>query len=145
MRTGNSASVNDSIEALVSAAKEAAARSYSPYSKFSVGAAVVGDDRQIYSGCNIENASYGLAICAERVAIAKAISAGARTIVRVAIFTPTDHPTAPCGACRQFLREFAQAEIEVICVSHAPERLRFQGIEALLPHSFGPEQLAQHR
>ena len=141
MPTGSSYSDSAYLEKLVAAAKAAATRSYSPYSMFAVGAAAVADNDEIYTGCNVENASYGLGICAERVAISNAIAAGARVIRLLVIYTPTDLPTAPCGACRQFLREFAAPKIEIICVSRAPELLRFQGISELLPHSFGPEQL----
>ena len=131
------------IEQLISLAKQAAQNSYSPYSNFRVGAALLAENGEIYCGCNIENASYGLTNCAERVAISSAIAAGVRTIQLLVVYTPTDLPTAPCGACRQFMREFATNDLKVICACLSQEQLRFQGISELLPHSFGPQELGQ--
>src|SRR5262245_6352011 len=95
----------DSKAVLIEAARAASERAYAPYSKFRVGAAVLAGG-QIFAACNIENASYGLTICAERAAVAAAVSAGKRKIDAIAIFTPTPTATAPCGACRQVLHEF---------------------------------------
>lgn len=92
---------------LVAAAREAMARSHSPYSHFRVGAALLGADGRVYTGTNVENASYGLSICAERTAVFKAVSEGCRDFVAAAVVTDTDRPTPPCGACRQVLQEFA--------------------------------------
>lgn len=123
---------------LVAAAREARARAYAPYSRFAVGAAVLAEGR-IYAGCNIENASYGLTICAERAAVFAAVAAGARHIDAVAIVTDTPEPTPPCGACRQVLREFGpqlsvfSATVEGAIVTHT--------LSTLLPDAFGPEQL----
>src|SRR3954467_6849884 len=94
------------LNPLLDAAKAASKRSYCPYSKFRVGAAVLGGSGAIHSGCNVENASYGLTICAERAALARAIAEGETEIRAVAIYTPTSKPTGPCGACRQVLNEF---------------------------------------
>jgi cytidine deaminase len=100
-------------EQLIEIAKAAALKSYAPYSKFRVGAAVLGDDGAIYAGCNVENVSYGLSICAERSAIFAAVSAGCRRISAVAVVCIDADPTAahskmlPCGACRQVMAEFA--------------------------------------
>lgn len=126
-------------DALVSAARAAMERAYAPYSGFRVGAAIEAEDGTIYMGCNIENASYGLTICAERAAVAAAVTAGARRFRRVAVVTETDPPAAPCGACRQVLSEFGST-IEVRSVGPATER-RWTLAE-LLPDAFGPEQLA---
>jgi cytidine deaminase len=93
-------------EALVAAARNARRCAIAPYSSFAVGAAVETADGRIFTGCNIENASYGLTVCAERVALWKALSEGAREFVAVAVVADTPHPTPPCGACRQLIWEF---------------------------------------
>ena len=119
--------------------KEAAARSYSPYSHFPVGAAIRTADGRIFTGANIENASFGLTNCAERTAIFKAVFDGATEITDVVIYTPTQHPASPCGACRQVIREFGK---HANCVSFCDTDERLETtLEELLPHSFGPEYL----
>lgn len=120
-------------QALLAAARDASARAYCPYSRFAVGAAVRSADGRVFSGCNVENASYGLAICAERNAIFHAVAAGAREIVAVAVYTPTPAYTTPCGACRQVMLEFA-ANAEVLCGSDGSAG-RFT-VASLLPHGF---------
>ena len=92
--------------ALADHAWAARERAYAPYSKFAVGAALLGDSGEIYAGCNVENVSLGLTICAERSAIVAAIQAGCREFVGMAVVADTDNPISPCGACRQFLAEF---------------------------------------
>jgi cytidine deaminase len=101
------------MDALVAAALEVRRHARAPYSKFQVGAAIEDADGRVWTGCNIENATLGLTICAERVAVFKAVSEGAREFRRVAIAAQTEHPTPPCGACRQILWEFC-GDIEVI-------------------------------
>lgn len=123
-----------SIEQLKEAAKKAAKSSYSPYSKFSVGAAFLCEDGRIFSGVNVENASYGLTICAERNAIFSGVTQGAREIKAIVIYTPTDTPTPPCGACRQVIAEFSQAS-HVISICDSDETLELTS-DALLPSSF---------
>jgi cytidine deaminase len=91
---------------LIASAREARERALAPYSGFKVGAALLTRDGRIYTGCNIENASYGLSICAERVALWKALSEGAREFVEMAIVTEAERLTSPCGACRQLLWEY---------------------------------------
>jgi cytidine deaminase len=104
-------------------------RAHAPYSKFLVGAALEDEDGRIHTGCNIENSTYGLTICAERVAIFKAISEGARRFRRIAIAADTADLTPPCGACRQILWEFCgDIEIELINRNGACERLRLSSI-----------------
>ena len=98
--------MSHSTEELVNAAKQARQNSYAPYSKFQVGAAIETDDGQIYTGCNVESASYGLTVCAERVAIWKAISEGKHKIRNVAVVCDTKELTPPCGVCRQIIWEF---------------------------------------
>ena len=98
---------------LLTRARDAASKAYVPYSEFPVGAAVLAADGSIHTGCNVENASYGLTICAERVAIFKALSDGKRSFRRIAVVADTPSPTPPCGACRQIIWEFC-GDVEVI-------------------------------
>ena len=120
--------------ALATAAKAASAQAYCPYSGFAVGAAVRAADGRVFAGCNVENASYGLAVCAERNAVFHAVAAGARDIVAVAVYTPTPMYATPCGACRQVLMEFAR-NAEVLCACDGAERGQFT-VSSLLPHGF---------
>jgi cytidine deaminase len=130
----------DELDALITAARGASRQAYCPYSKFRVGAAVLTDEGEVVPGCNVENASYGLAICAERNAVFQAVARGHRTLRAVAVYTPTATPTAPCGACRQVLNEFGP-EALVVSVCDGPETLRATLAE-LLPQAFGPQNLA---
>lgn len=127
------------LRRLEKSARVAARASYSPYSKFAVGAAVLAGSGKIYAGCNVENASYGLCNCAERTAIFSAVAAGEKKIRAVAVFTPTPEPTMPCGACRQVINEFGpSATITSVCAS--PRRIETK-LDALLPAAFGPKDL----
>ena len=126
--------------ALVERARQASASAYAPYSKFRVGAAVVARDGSVYAGCNVENASYGLTICAERCAIWKAVSEGHTDLVALAVYTPTDTITPPCGACRQVAYEFG-AGMAIICSSEGGTRNHT--IAELLPGAFGPSDLGK--
>lgn len=129
------------LEKLVKEARRAAELSYSPYSKFRVGACVEVDGDLWYSGTNIENASYGLTICAERVAICKAASHGHRLLKRVIVYAPSQEvKTAPCGACRQFIKEFADDDTRIIEVCDSDSSMTFT-MEELLPKAFGPNNL----
>jgi len=121
-------------EALMTAARNASTHAYCPYSHFAVGAAVQAVDGRVFSACNVENASYGLSICAERNAVFQAIAAGARDIIAVAVYTPTSEFTTPCGACRQVLWEFA-ANADVVCGCDGSAHGRFT-VASLLPHPF---------
>jgi cytidine deaminase len=98
---------------LIDAARDAQRHAYAPYSNFHVGAAVLTGSGDFYTGCNVENASYGATLCAERVAIAKMVSSGVRDLRAVAVFTTADEPAMPCGICRQTLLEFG-ADIDVV-------------------------------
>ncbi len=123
-------------------ALKARENAYAPYSKFQVGAAVE-TDRGVFTGCNVENASYGLTMCAERVALGAAVAAGARVLLAVAVVGDTPAPIVPCGACRQVLREFGP-DARVILANLADGRDETT-VEALLPRSFGPEDLGVRR
>lgn len=115
-------------------------QAYAPYSHFLVGAAVESGSGAVYTGANIENASYGLTICAERAAIAQAVSAGERVIRAVAVCT--ENGVTPCGACRQVIREFAAAECPVYVLDAQGGR-QATTLAALLPQSFGPDDLEE--
>ena len=123
---------------LVAAAKKIRARAYAPYSNYQVGAAVRGDDGVVYPGANIENASYGLCLCAERSAVAAAVLAGCKRLTAVAVVTDSDPPAAPCGMCRQTLAEFAR-DMPVILVNLDGVELETT-LDALLPHGFRAEE-----
>ena len=127
------------LETLMGAAREASERAYAPYSGFRVGAALLTEGGAVHTGCNVENASYGLAICAERNAAAAMALADPedREIRLVAVFSPDASPCFPCGACRQVLREVG---CKVVVVEEA-SGLRRYSFEEILPNSFGPEDL----
>jgi cytidine deaminase len=129
------------LKALIAAAKRASQHAYSPYSRFRVGAAALGKSGAIAAGCNVENASYGLTICAERNAVFQIVAGGESAIAAVVIYTPTSTPTAPCGACRQVLNEFGPA-IEIVSVCDGPERIETT-LSELLPGAFGPKNLSR--
>jgi len=129
----------EEIEELVRAAVKAKEKAYCPYSKFRVGAAVKASSGRIYTGCNVENASYGLTVCAERVAIFKAVSEGEREVLAVAVATDLDEFVFPCGACRQVILEFG-ANAKVISAKPSGEYV-VKNIKELLPNSFTREKL----
>ena len=132
-----------SDDTLIAAARAAAKQSYSPYSDFAVGAALRFTDGSIVTGTNIENASYGLALCAETVAVAKAMDSGQRGgLEAVAVIGPAKEPITPCGRCRQVLNELAGlggTDPLVLCVGQTETR-RLK-LSDLLPHAFGPASL----
>jgi len=124
---------------LIVAAKAARDHAYAPYSNFRVGAAVRGDNGKVYAGANVENASYGLCICAERNAVSAAILDGVRRIVAAAVVTSTSPPVAPCGMCRQTFAEFAD-DLPIALVNDRGERADTT-LRELLPHAFGRSDL----
>jgi len=123
-----------SLAAVIEQAKRAAARAYCPYSKFPVGAALLTKSGRVFTGCNVENASYGLTICAERAAIFNAISAGERRFETMVIYGPTTTFTGPCGACRQVMAEFAP-DFRIVMVNRAG-RIKKATLRNLLPQQF---------
>lgn len=126
-------------EELKAAAAAMTDRAYCPYSHFPVGAALECADGSVFTGCNIENAAYSPTMCAERVAVAKAVSEGHRDFVRIAVAGRCEDYCVPCAVCRQVLREFAP-DMEVISLNGKGEELALP-LRELLPHSFGPEYL----
>ena len=122
-------------QGLIHQAQEAYHQAYVPYSHYPVGAAVLFSSGKIYSGCNVENASYGLTICAERNAIFQAVAQGERKLKGIAIAVPTDEFPSPCGACRQVIREFA-VDCPVILINGQGE-IRSTRLKTLLPDAFG--------
>jgi len=127
------------LDAMMDVARDASRNAYAPYSNFRVGAAILTEGGQIHAGCNVENASYGLAICAERNAAAAMAFAnpGDREIRLVAVFSPDAVPCFPCGACRQVLREFGCKEVVV----EEAAGVRSYPFDEILPYSFSPEDL----
>jgi len=124
---------------LVRRAREVMQNAYAPYSNFHVGAAIEAADGTIHVGCNVENASYGLTICAERMAVGAAVAAGKRSLKRVAVATAVEPPATPCGACRQLLAEFG-LDLEIVAVGPSSER-RWK-LRDLLPEAFTRESLS---
>lgn len=124
-------------EELLNIAKEASNASYSPYSQFPVGACALYESGNTYKGCNVENSSYGLALCAERNAISNAVVSGEKsTIIKIAIYSPKRKKCFPCGACRQWFREFEKGQnLEVILENDDGGIITYTANE-LLPHSF---------
>ena len=127
--------MNIEYQELMNNAKEAAKNSYSPFSRFAVGAAVITPNGKIYKGCNIENSSFGLTNCAERTAIFKAVSEGEREILAVAIYSPNTDSCYPCGACRQVLFEF-QGDYEIDVITEILGQLEIQKLSYFLPCGF---------
>ena len=129
---------------LLDAARAARPNAYAPYSDFRVGAALLASDGRVFTGVNVENASYGLTTCAERTAVTKAISEGARDFIAVAVVGPEDDVACPpCGACRQILHELGPDM--VVVMAEEGGRTREMNLRELLPGAFGSERLAEGR
>ena len=126
-------------ENLIRRAKEARELAYAPYSRYQVGAAVLTEDGQIFSGSNIENAAYPSSLCAERVAIFKAVSEGHRKLQAIAVVTKNGG--SPCGGCRQVMREFGGTQLLVLIADESGATQEEFTLDELLPRSFGPEEL----
>lgn len=148
MNTGLNNGLNGTKDRLIEAAHNAATSAYAPYSEYQVGAALLFDDGAIITGSNVENASYGLTLCAETVAVARAFGEGRRGgLMAVAVVGPRDKgdgaPITPCGRCRQTLNEIAGlggTDPVIYCVGN--DEVREVTLSQLLPHAFGPEHLA---
>jgi len=131
--------LNKGYDRLIEEARKAREKAYTPYSKFKVGAAVLTSDGKIFSGCNIENASFSLTMCAERVAVFKAISEGANKLKAVAIIADTSRPCTPCGACRQVISEFGKNI--VLIMANLRGDIEIKKINKLLPNAFNRDEL----
>ncbi|WP_346930310.1 cytidine deaminase [Clostridium sp.] len=128
------------IKELVKRAIDAREKAYVPYSKFKVGAAIEMEDGSVFTGCNIENASYGATNCAERTAIFKAVSEGHSIMKKIAIVGDMSTYTAPCGICRQVIAEFAAKDIEIVLIKNKDEYI-VKTLEEILPGAFTKEDL----
>jgi cytidine deaminase len=128
-------------EKLLKLAAEARDHSYSPYSHYSVGAALLTKDGKIYQGCNIENASFTPTICAERTAFFKAIFDGVREFAAIAIIGSGDSPAFPCGVCRQVMSEFCDGEFVMIVANRDGSEVVVETLDQMMPHRFGPKDL----
>jgi cytidine deaminase len=130
------------MDRLVEAASAVRKNAYAPYSRFAVGAAVLAADGRIFVGCNVENASYGLGVCAERHAVAAAVAEGCRDFAGLAVVTSSKPPAAPCGACRQVLAEFGDFPVVLAGIDGA---LETTAVRALLPSAFDRDALEEGR
>jgi cytidine deaminase len=129
------------LDSLLKTARAAARNAYAPYSNFPVGAALLTADGTVFSGSNVENASFGLTICAERSAVAAAASSGHREIVAVAVSAPNMPATSPCGACRQVLNEFRPESSDMIVLLDDGDKGEAIPLDHLFPRAFGPRNL----
>lgn len=126
------------FEELYIKAKEVMNNSYSPYSKFKVGAALLTKSGKIYTGTNVENSSYGLSMCAERIAIFKAVSEGEKDFETLVVIGDTENPISPCGACRQVISEFG---VDEVILTNLKEDIKVMTVEELLPYGFSGDEL----
>ncbi len=134
MKTGSPAARGSDDEGLLERARAVRDRAHAPYSGFHVGAALLTADGSVHVGCNVENVSYGLTVCAERAAVAAAVAQGRAGFVRLALSVSEGGPATPCGACRQVLAEFAP-DLAIVSEGETGERLEW-GLDDLLPHPF---------
>ncbi len=132
--------MKSNLEELVRSARVARRNAYAPYSHYAVGAAVLARSGKVYSGCNVENAAYPTSLCAERVAIFKAVSEGERELVALAVVT--SNAGSPCGACRQVFSEFAEDDAVIVLATARGNRRKKFSMKQILPDRFGPEHLA---
>lgn len=135
---------NNEFLALQEAAKDAFNKAYAPYSNFHVGAAALTTSGKIVKGCNVENASYGLTVCAERNCLAQGVISGEKKFSTIVIYTNQEKLTPPCGACRQVIVEFLSPEASVIAVNHKNEQKQWT-VNELLPDAFTPKDLLENK
>ena len=133
--------IPEHFNSLFDVAVQARDQAYAPYSDLKIGSAVLGNNGEIYTGCNIENSSFGATICAERVAIFKAISDGATSISAIVLVTDHKSPIAPCGMCRQVLSEFAKNDHLPIYLTNLQKKMSLTTLGELLPHSFSKKTM----
>lgn len=133
---------NNKVQELITAAKDGFAKAYAPYSNFHVGAAALTENGDIVKGCNVENASYGLTVCAERNCLAQGVIAGEQKFSAIVIYTNQDKLTPPCGACRQVIAEFLAPEALVKAVNHKNNSKDWT-VSELLPDAFTPKDLLE--
>lgn len=131
--------MNIDFASLIQAARESRRNAYAPYSHYTVGAAVLTKSGKIFSGCNVENAAYPSGLCAERIAIFKAVSEGERDLVALAVIT--SNAGSPCGACRQVFSEFAQDDVEIVLADDSGRVRKKFTLKEILPERFGPNHL----
>ncbi len=131
--------MKSNLDELVNSARAARENAYAPYSHYAVGAAVLAKSGKVYTGCNVENAAYPTSLCAERVAIFKAISEGERELVALAVVT--SNGGSPCGACRQVFSEFAEDDSVIVLAAARGDRHKEFSMKQILPDRFGPEHL----
>ena len=129
------------INALLDKAQEARGHAYAPYSHYSVGAALLTADGQVYQGCNIENAGFTPTVCAERTAFFKAIYDGHRAFRAIAVIATGEEMGFPCGVCRQVMAEFCEKDFIIVTANRDRTKVDVSDFETLLPHSFGPKDL----
>ncbi len=125
----------EAVQALILLAAQARENAYAPYSRYRVGAAVVAEDERVFAGCNVENASYGLSLCAERAAMSSAVACGVKRLAAVVVVTEAEPPGTPCGACRQWLAELGGDSLEIIAANLRGQTRRFT-LKQLLPEAF---------
>lgn len=130
------------IREYINKANSVLEKSYSPYSKYRVAAIIVDQDGNEHYGVNVENASYGLTICAERNVIPAAVTKGMKKVKLIAITGDTENPISPCGMCRQVIREFADKDIVIILGTSKNDSYKIWTLEEMIPYSFGPEDLS---
>lgn len=133
---------SETVKKAFNEARNSRLKAHAPYSKFQVGAALIADNGSIYGGCNIENASYGATVCAERVAIWKAVSQGVSQVTDIVVVTDAEHPAFPCALCLQVMAEFLAPESRV-WIGNLQGILSSHTFESLLPRPFGPRELKE--
>ncbi len=126
---------------LIKKAAEAMTKAYAPYSQFTVGCALESESGEVFSACNVENASYGATLCAERIAISTAVSQGQKKFKKIVLISQNPDPITPCGLCRQVMSEFFSAQTEIVCLGADGKTQKTFVFSELMPHSFTKSDL----